>query len=175
MNIFDAVVIGCALLAIAFGFNSGFLRSLATILGYLVAAPFAAAVTPPLAYHLAGTVDVSGGRGALVLFAVFLVSGVLIGALMRRAVRDMVGPQVSPLDRTLGAILGAVRVALIAMLMVMIFDRIIPPNLEPAWLTGSRLRPPLSEAGRRGLRALPPDVAAYLDRIKQQLDLKALQ
>ena len=39
MNIFDAVVLGFTLVAIAFGFHAGLLRSLAAILGYVVAAP----------------------------------------------------------------------------------------------------------------------------------------
>ena len=75
MNIFDAIVLGFTLVAIASGFHAGLLRSLATILGYVVAAPFAVAVTPPLAFYFAGSAEVSNGRGALVLFGVFLVSG----------------------------------------------------------------------------------------------------
>ena len=167
MNIFDAVVIGFGLVAVVFGFNAGLLRSLATIFGYVIAAPFAVAVTPPLAFYLAGRVDVSGGRAALVLFAVFLISGMLIGALLQRVIRDIVGSEIGPFDRVAGATLGAVRIALLAVLMVMIFDRIIPPNLEPAWLAQSRLRPMLSAAGRQGLRALPPEVTATIDRLKQ--------
>ena len=171
MNIFDAVVLGFALIAIAFGFHAGLLRSLATILGYVIAAPFAVAVTPPLAHLVAGTVDVSGGRGALVLFAVFFVSGLLISALLRRAIGDMVGLQTGPFDRLAGAALGAVRTVLLAVLMVMIFDRIIPANREPAWLSQSRLRPVLSAAGRQGLRALPPNVIAYIDQLKRKRGL----
>ena len=129
------------------------------------------AVTPPISFYLAGSVDVTGGRGALVLFAVFLLSGMLISALMRRAVGDVVGPETGPFDRLAGAMLGAVRTVLLAVLMVMIFDRIIPPSREPAWLSGSRLRPMLSAAGRQGLRALPPDVIAYIDRLKKERGL----
>jgi membrane protein required for colicin V production len=168
MNIFDTVVLGFTLLAIVFGFHAGLLRSLATIFGYVVAAPFAVAVTPPLAFYLAGSNDVSGGRGALVLFAVFLVSGMLFSALLRRAIGDVVGPNTGLFDRLAGAALGAVRIALLAVLMVTIFDRIIPPRAEPAWLSESRLRPMLSAAGRQGLRALPPDVVDYIDRLKRQ-------
>ena len=171
MNIFDAVVLGFALIAIVFGFNAGLLRSLATILGYVIAAPFAVAVTPPLAHFVAGTVDVSGGRGALVLFAVFFVSGLLISALLRRVIADIVGTEIGLFDRIAGAMLGAVRIVLVAVLMVMIFDRIIPANREPAWLSQSRLRPVLSAAGRQGLRALPPNVIAYIDRLKKQRGL----
>lgn len=170
MNIFDAVVVGFALLAVAFGFHAGLLRSLATIFGYVIAAPFAVAVTPPLAFYLAGSAVV-GGRPGLVLFAVFILSGMLISALLRRAISDIVGPEIGPIDRAAGAMLGAVRIALLAVLMVMIFDRIIPPDRQPAWLSQSRLRPVLSAAGRRGLRALPPDVIDYIDRLKRQRGL----
>ena len=171
MNIFDAAVIGFALLAVVLGFNAGLLRSLATILGYVIAAPFAVAVAPPLAHYVAGSVDLSGGGGALVLFAVFLVSGMVISALLGRAIGDMVGTGIGPLDRVAGAMLGAVRTVLLAVLMVMIFERIIPPDREPDWLSQSRLRPVLSAAGRQGLRALPPDVIAYIDRMKKERGL----
>ena len=67
-----------------------------------------------------------------------------------------------------GAALGVVRIALLAVVMVMIFERIIPPNREPPWLSQSRLRPLLSAAGRQGLRVLPPDVMGYIDRLKKQ-------
>jgi membrane protein required for colicin V production len=165
------VLVGFALLAIVFGFHAGLLRSLATILGYVIAAPFAVAVTPPLAFYVGGRLDLSGGRAGLVLFAVFLLSGMLISALARRAVGDIVGPETGPFDRLAGAMLGAVRIALLAVLMVMIFDRIIPPKVEPDWLSQSRLRPVLSAAGRQGLRALPPDVIDYIDRLKKQRGL----
>ena len=47
----------------------------------------------------------------------------------------------------------------------------IPPDREPHWLAQSRLRPLLSAAGRQGLRALPPDVMGYVDRLKKQRGL----
>ena len=43
-----------------------------------------------------------------------------------------------------------------------------PPGREPAFLTGSTLRPVLSAAGQAGLRSLPPDIVALIDRLKQQ-------
>ena len=47
MNAFDVVVAAAAVVAIVLGFSTGLLRSLATILGYLVAAPLAAVLTVP--------------------------------------------------------------------------------------------------------------------------------
>jgi membrane protein required for colicin V production len=62
-------------------------------------------------------------------------------------VGELIGPTVSATDRAAGAMLGAIRIALLAVLMVAIFDRISPPGREPAFLTGSKLRPILSAAG----------------------------
>jgi len=170
MTIFDSGVIGFALLALALGFNAGLLRSLATILGYLIAVPIAAAVTPPLAYFATDRSDPSGGPAVMVLFVVFLGSALVISALLNRAVGDMAG-STGPYDRVAGATLGVVRVVLLAVVIVTIFERIIPPDREPHWLAQSRLRPLLSAAGRQGLRALPPDVMGYIDRLKKQRGL----
>jgi membrane protein required for colicin V production len=51
--IFDLVIYALVALAIVFGFNSGLLRSLATILGYLVAVPLALGTAPAVALVLA--------------------------------------------------------------------------------------------------------------------------
>jgi membrane protein required for colicin V production len=50
---------------------------------------------------------------------------------------------------------------------VLIFDRIIPPDHQPAFLSGSQLRPILLKAGQSGLRSLPPDVTAFIDQLKK--------
>jgi membrane protein required for colicin V production len=51
-------------------------------------------------------------------------------------------------------------------LVVVIFDRVIPVDRQPQFLTGSRLRPYLSAAGQAGLRTLPPEIEDYIDRLK---------
>ena len=68
--------------------------------------------------------------------------------------------------RLAGAALGAVRVGLIAVPLVLIFDQLVPSDRRPAYLAGSPLRPLLSVAGQRGFRSLPPEVAAAIDRLK---------
>jgi len=55
--------------------------------------------------------------------------------------------------------------------VVLVFDRIIPPGREPAFLKGSQWRPGLSQAAQQGLRSLPPDVEAYIDRLKKERGL----
>ena len=51
--------------------------------------------------------------------------------------------------------------------MVLIFDRLIPPDREPAFLRGSQLRPMLSKAGQMGVKSLPPETTAFIDQLKK--------
>jgi membrane protein required for colicin V production len=171
MNTFDAVVYLCLIVAIAMGFRSGLLRSLATIFGYVAAAPIAVAATPYLSPLLAEQLDLHSDQTWLALAIVFLLAGIALSALLRTAVNEFVGPDVNMLDRLAGAMLGAVRIGLLAVLMVLIFDRIIPADRQPAFLVDSRLRPILSIAGQKGLKSLPPDIVEYIDRLKRERGL----
>jgi membrane protein required for colicin V production len=166
LNPFDAAIYLFLFIAVMMGFMSGLLRSLATIFGYLAAAPLAVAATPYLS-PLAVQFKLPPAQTWLVFAGVFIVIGVVLGALLRLAVSELVGPNASIPDRLAGAILGAVRIGLLAVLMVLIFDRIIPVGREPAFLVGSQWRPVLSQAGQAGLKSLPPDVADFIDRLKR--------
>lgn len=168
MNIFDAIVVGATLVAVVMGYRSGLLRSLATIFGYLLAATIAVVAAPKLAPLLMSRPSSSGGPDILLFGGIFLVVGVVTAALLRSAVGLVSGDDVSVPDRAAGAALGAVRIALLAVLMVLIFERIIPPKREPAWLAQSHLRPLLAAAGERGVRELPADVVAHIDRLKKE-------
>jgi membrane protein required for colicin V production len=168
MNPFDAAVYICLLVAAVMGFNSGLLRSLATILGYVAAMPIAVGTAPAVSLLLAERFKMPPTLNGLVLFGILFITGMIFSALLRRAVGDLIGPEVGILDRFGGALLGAVRVGLLAVLMVVIFDRIIPADRQPPFLANSRLRPILSLAGQQGLKSLPPDVTAYIDRLKRE-------
>jgi membrane protein required for colicin V production len=167
MNSFDAVVYFVALVAVISGFNAGLLRSLATILGYLAAMPIAVAATPYLSGMLADKFATPGAQNPLLFFVVLLAVGIVLGTLLRTAISETVGARVSLPDRLAGSMLGAVRIGLVAVTMVLIFDRIIPADRQPAFLTGSQLRPILLIAGQKGLKSLPPDVTAYIDQLKR--------
>jgi membrane protein required for colicin V production len=171
MNPFDAVVSAVAVVAVVMGFSAGLLRSLATILGYLVAAPLAVASTPSVMALVLGRSDVTANNAWLVLVVVFIALGILISALLRVIVGEFTGPDIGLFDRVAGAALGAVRIFFIAVLIVVIFDKVIPADREPSFLIGSRLRPYLSEAGRRGLQSLPPEIEDYVDRLKRERGL----
>jgi membrane protein required for colicin V production len=168
MNLFDAAIYVCLAVAVIAGFSSGLLRSLATIFGYVAAAPVALAAAPYLTPILADQFKLPPSQAWLAYAGIFLVIGFVLGALLRLAISELVGPDISAPDRMAGAFLGAVRVGLLAVLIVVIFDRVIPAEREPAFLTGSQLRPILSQAGLAGLKSLPPDIAAYIDRLKRE-------
>ena len=171
INFFDAAVYLALFVAVVMGFMTGMLRSLATIFGYLAAAPIAVVATPWVSRLFTGVFHLPPTQPWIEFVAVFLVAGLVLSALCRAAVNELVGERVSIPDRVAGALLGAVRVGLLAVVLVLVFDRIIPPGREPAFLRGSQWRPVLSNLGRQGLQSLPPDVTDYIDRMKRERGL----
>jgi membrane protein required for colicin V production len=178
MNAFDVVVVAVAIVVIVMGFSAGLLRSLATILGYLIAAPLAIAIAPALTtlivvQHIVPSDQSSAGQPSLsqtwlVLCVTFIAAGIVISALLRAAVGEFAGHEIGLFDRLAGAALGAVRIGLIAVLIVVIFDRVIPADRQPQFLANSRLRPYLSAAGQKGLQSLPPEIDDYIDQLRRQ-------
>jgi membrane protein required for colicin V production len=166
MNSFDAVVYLGLAIAVVTGFKTGLLRSALTILAYLIAMPIAVWIMSLVAPGIAGKFNSPLTQNSLLFFGIFLVAGMALGKLMRMALDDTIGSEAGIGDRLAGAALGAVRVGLVAITMVLIFDRLVPSDRQPAFLTGSHLRPLLSIAGQRGFKTLPPDVTAYIDRLK---------
>jgi membrane protein required for colicin V production len=167
MNSFDIVVAVGFLAAVATGFATGLARSAVTILAYLLAMPIAVWVMSYVpALDGGSTSPLAANWGFLV--GAFLVIGMGLGKLARVMVDEAIGPEPGLVDRLGGAALGALRAGLVATTVVLVFDRMIPTGREPAFLKGSQLRPTFSAMGQRGFRSLPPDVAAAIDRIKQQ-------
>jgi membrane protein required for colicin V production len=166
MNSFDGAVYLGLILAVVTGFNAGFLRSLITILAYLVAMPIAVLAMSFVSSGVDSKFGPSLMQNSLLSFGIFFVTGMVLGKMMRMALDDTIGSEAGIGDRLAGAALGAVRVGLVAITMVLIFDSLVPLDRQPAFLTGSQLRPLLSIAGQRGFKSLPPDVAAYIDRLK---------
>jgi membrane protein required for colicin V production len=167
MNSFDLTVYVVLLVAVVAGFRAGLLRSGVTILGYLLAMPIAVWVTSLVVPQIGGPAAVPVTQNALIFFAIFLAAGIALGTLLRMMVNDLIGSDIGLGDRLGGAALGAVRVFLIAVTMVLIFDQLIPPTLQPAFLAGSQLRPVLSLAGQKGLASLPPEAIAQIDQLKR--------
>jgi membrane protein required for colicin V production len=167
MNSFDVVVYAGVAVAMVIGFRAGLLRSAVTILGYLVAMPIAVWITGLIVPQISGNAAVSNAQNSLVFFGAFLLSGIVLGSVLRMAINDMIGHEIGIGDRLGGALLGAVRVGLIAVTLVLIFDQLVPANMQPAYMTGSQLRPLLSLAAQKGVKSLPPDVTATIEQWKR--------
>jgi membrane protein required for colicin V production len=166
MNSFDAVVYFALLVALVTGFKAGLLRSAVAILAYLIAMPIAVWGTSLVSPDIEAKVSSPLMNHSLTFFAIFLISGVVLGKSMRMALDDAIGPHAGIADRLGGAALGAVRAGFVATALVLAFDQ-LPANRAPAFLANSQLRPLLSVVGQRGFKSLPPDIAAYIDRLKK--------
>ena len=164
MNSFDAVVYLALVVAMTMGFNAGLLRSAVTILAYLIAMPIAVWATSLVTRDAGGPALM---HNPLPFFGTFLAAGIVLGKLMRMAIDEAVGTEAGIIDRLAGAVLGAVRVGLIAVSVVVVFDQLVPADRQPPYLVGSRLRPIFSAAGQIGLKSLPADLTAYVDRLKK--------
>ena len=84
VNLFDGAVYLCLAVAIISGYRSGLLRALATIFGYVIAAPVAVAMMPYVTPVLNERLKLPPAQSSLAFFVVFLVIGFVLGALMRR-------------------------------------------------------------------------------------------
>src|SRR5262249_25960169 len=109
MNTFDMIVIAVGFVAVVMCFASGLLRSLSVILAYLIAASIALALTPRLMPLIFGQGNLAADRTWITLFAVFIVLGLVISALLRKLVDELAGEDIGLFDRLMGAALGAVR------------------------------------------------------------------
>ena len=167
MNSFDAAIYLALVVAVVLGFNSGLLRSAVTILAYLFAMPIAIWAMSFVGPMIGSGGDVPWSQTWPLFFGIFVLAGMVLGKLMRMVLDETIGPGAGIGDRLAGALLGAVRVCLVAVTLVMIFDQLVPPDREPKYLEGSRLRPLLSAAGQTGFRSLPPEAAAAIDRLKK--------
>ena len=168
MNVFDGVVLAVVLLLALLGFRAGLLRSLGDILGFVIAAPVAVALTPYFAPAAAKAASSPLGQSSLVFFGLLLVGGILFAQMMRFAIGGFAGDDIHLLDRFGGFLLGAVRALLVALTIVLVFDRIIPAGRDPDFLKGSKVRPVLSRVAQSGLKSLPPEITDYIDRLKRE-------
>ncbi|MBR0719787.1 CvpA family protein [Bradyrhizobium liaoningense] len=167
MNSFDLAVSSALAIAVGFGFRTGLLRSAMTILAYLLAAPIAVWLMPVIAPQLTRDLAATWLQNWMWFFVIFLLVGMALGRLGRRALNDTAAAAGLP-DRVGGAALGAIRVGLVAVTLVLVFDQLVPANRQPPFLVGSQLRPLFSAAGQMGFKSLPPEAAAAIDRIKKE-------
>lgn len=168
MNTFDLAVCIALVVAVIAGFNAGLLRSMATVFSYVCAMPIAAATASYISPMVTAKSAAPWTQSPFLFFILFLATGTALGALFRFAISDSVGPSISWADRLAGSGFGAVRIMLVAVTLVLVFDRLIPADRQPAFLIGSQLRPILSVAGQQGLKSLPPETAEFIDQLRRE-------
>ncbi len=166
MNAFDVVVCVVLISAAVSGFKAGLLRSAVTILAYLIALPTAVFLMSLFSAN-GDKLGSSVAQGSPVLFGIFLITCIMLAKSMRMALEDVVGPDAGIADRFAGAALAIVRTGVVAITFVLSFDQLSSSGRQPSYLAGSQLRPLLSAAGQKGFNSLPPDLVAYIDRLKQ--------
>jgi len=167
MNTFDIAVYLGLIIAVVTGFNTGLLRSAITIVAYVVAMPITAWV---MSYVPALTENTNSPlmQNAGFFLGAFLLIGMVLGKLARIPIDEAIGTDIGVVDRLGGAALGAVRVGLVATSIVLAFDQLIPSYRQPAFLQDSQLRPIFSAAAQKGVRALPPELTATIERLKRE-------
>jgi membrane protein required for colicin V production len=168
MNVFDGLVYLGLVIAIVTGFNIGMLRSAITILAYLVAMPLAVAAMSLISPRIDGNIASPLTQNSLLFFVIFLIFGMGLGKLARTLLDETLGSDTGIGDRLGGATLGAIRVGLVATTLVLLLDEFVPGDRQPAFLTGSQLRPLFSAAGQRGITSLPADAVAVIDQLKKE-------
>jgi membrane protein required for colicin V production len=168
MNSFDLAVYAALVIAMVSGFNTGLLRSAVIILAYLLAMPAAMGVVAAMAPEHQPQPDSLFQQNWVQFFAAFLVIGIAFGKIGRIMLDDAIGSEAGIGDRLGGAALGALRVGMVATTLALVFDQLVPVDRQPAFLNGSQLRPLFSLAGQKGFRSLPPELAAVIDRLKQE-------
>jgi membrane protein required for colicin V production len=167
MNTFDIAVLLGLVIAVGTGLRTGLIRSAITILAYIVAMPIAVWVmsfVPPLTENYNSPLMQNAGF----FLGAFLVIGMAIGKLARIPLDEAIGTDIGLVDRLGGATLGAIRTGLVATSVVLAFDQLIPSYRQPAFLQNSQLRPIFSAAGQKGVRALPPELTATIERLKRE-------
>jgi membrane protein required for colicin V production len=168
MNSFDLAICLALVIAVTSGFRTGLLRSAIIILAYLLAMPLAIGAVAAMSPQLQPQPDSLLHQNWLQFFAAFLVIGTALGKIGRIMLDEAIGPEAGIGDRLGGAALGALRVAMVATTLVLVFDQLVPIDRQPAFLNGSQLRPLFSFAAQKGFRTLPPELAAVIDRLKQE-------
>src|SRR5258706_2970734 len=98
MNTFDAAVISVVIVLALLGFRAGLLRSLADILGFVIAAPLALALTP----YVSSAAGSLWGNRSLVFSGLFLIGGLLLAHLLRLTVAGLAGDGIPLFDRFAG-------------------------------------------------------------------------
>lgn len=158
MNLFDASLLGVALISVLVGALRGFAKEAAALAGWVVAAALVLNFGVSLGQRFpfdTGSPGVKTAIAAILIVLVCLLAANLLGRLLRAA---MTAAKLGGPDRVLGALFGIVRAAAVWLLIAVVAIHIGLP--EHAFWKSSRLAPLLVAA----LRLISPEFAPSADR-----------
>lgn len=138
MNYVDIVILVMLVLSALFGFRSGFIQSVCSLIGLIAGIAIASWNYQLVAFHIEPAIrnhalaNVAGF--CIIAFVVMILAG-LLGMIVKGLVR---GVGLGWLDHTLGLIFGVLRGALLATLCIVLVAAFFP---EREWLSNARLAP----------------------------------
>jgi membrane protein required for colicin V production len=167
---FDFLVIALLVVSAAVGFARGASREMVTVLAFVLAAMSALFGLrysgPPMraAIHPGWAADVVAV--AVVFLVVYILLRLIGAALVRRIHATEV---IGTLDRTVGLGFGLIRALIILGAFNLLFNAATPPERVPHWISGAKLYPLTTAAGRI-LTAFAPKGMHLAGRLKPTFD-----
>lgn len=170
MTKFDIIVLVLLGISAAVGFMRGAVREIAALVALLAAvalAIFGLPLSGPLFRKLIHPEWLGTAAALVVVFGVTYIALRLIGAGIARQIHS--ASVLSVLDRSLGLLIGLGRGLLVLGAIFLMFNAATPPDLQPHWITGSKLWPTARNMGHL-LERLAPQGLDIAGRLKPAFD-----
>jgi membrane protein required for colicin V production len=145
------LLLASGLTGLARGATREVTTAVALVVGAIVSV-YALRVTGPLARHTVHPSWLANTTAILVMFIVVYTIVRLIGGSLTKSVQNT---SLSGLDRVLGLAIGLARGVVMLGGFILLLNAATPPERMPKWITGAKLFPVASAAGK-ALRAFAP-------------------
>lgn len=169
ITILDGVLIAIMLVSALLAMVRGFSREVFSIATWVVAAIAAYYFMDESVAIASNYVSDDRIALAIALFAVFLVT-LLVVSLITMKISDMIlDSRIGALDRSLGFVFGAARGLLLVVIGIVFLNWFIPEENQPVWVADAKAKPWLDSLGERIQASLPEDPEAeLLDRLNRE-------
>ncbi len=104
---------------------------------------------------------------AMAAAAVFFVTLILVSIITIRLSDAILDSKVGALDRSLGFVFGAARGLLLCVIAFVFFSWLVPPEKQPEWVKGAKMKPLLQSTGDQLTSLLPDDPEGIIGRFKK--------
>lgn len=138
MNFVDVVIVLLLVVSSLFGFRSGFIQSVCSLVGLIAGIVIASWNYQFVAFHLEHALHnhaLANAAGFCIIAFLVMILASLFGMILKGIVR---GVGLGWLDHTIGLIFGLLRGALLATLCIVLVAAFFP---EKDWLGGAQLAP----------------------------------